>query len=117
MMINGLVVGRDRKGKELRCGDICSFSLMVQTKRKTVERHMRGLIAYSSDDFAYVFLTMDDTAPVLYMRAATQGSIEYEVSLYKNGFRYRDGDGYREAIYCSDEESSAWHRLYMDNLE
>ena len=117
MIMNGFIVGPDRKGKELRCGDICTFKLEMTTKRKSTEKRMRGMISYSPNDFAYVFLTLDDTAPMLYMNAAVVGSIEYEISVCKNGFRYREGDSYREATYCSDEEASKWNRLYMDEIE
>ena len=117
MMMNNFIAGPDGKGKELRSGDICSFVLPVVTKRKTVERKMKGLISYSQNDFAYVFLTLDETAPEIYMHVVPRHSIEYEVSICSGGFKYRDGDCYREATYCSDDEASKWRRLYMDNID
>lgn len=119
-MIQNMIVGRDRLGKELRCGDICSFQIIMTGSRKSDEqlKTMKGMIVYDDDYYGYMFVTLDDTAPMIAMHVAEQGSIEYEVSVKNEGFIYRDGNGAtREATYCNEELSAKWHQLYRAHIE
>lgn len=120
MVIQNMVVGKDRFGKELRCGDICSFQLRMDNDKKNKQelKNLKGIIIYDEDAYAFAFETLDDRIPEILMYVAEYGSIEYEVSIKGEGFIYREGNGaIREATYCSDEESSKWHLIYRQHLE
>lgn len=114
MVIQNMIVGKDRHGKELRCGDICNFKVNSRGDKSEI---MKGVIVYDEDSYAFAFATMDDSAPLLYMHVAEYGSIEYEVTIKGDGFVERDGDGgLRDATYCDDEISAKWHAIYRSHL-
>lgn len=114
MVIQNLIVGIDKHGKELRCGDICNFQLRVTGRRKDVIKNMKGVIVYDEDSYAFAFATLDESAPILLMHAVEYGSIEYEVSIQGNAFIERcNNGGLRKSIYCNEEEAARWHGLYI----
>ena len=120
MVIQNMIVGKDRFGKELRCGDICSFQIRTDDAKKTKQelKNLKGVIVYDEDSYGFMFETLDDRIPALLMHVVEYGSIEYEVSIKGDGFIYREGNGaVREATYCSDEESAKWHAIYRHHLE
>jgi len=120
-----MIVGRDKHGKELRCGDICTFTIKVESsgfnRKKDIVplKSMLGVIVYDQDSYAFAFETLDDNAPMLLMHVVEYGSIEYVVSIGSDcSFFERCGDGgMRKATYCDDETASKWHRIYRSNLQ
>lgn len=75
MIVKDFVVGSDKKGIELRCGDVCSF--LLPSVVSGASHHMKGIIMYDPDTYSYVFETLDPYAPVIMMSAALPHSIEY----------------------------------------
>lgn len=120
MVMQNVIVGKDRLGKELRCGDICSFQIRRYNENKTKQelKNLKGIIVYDEESYGFMFETLDDNIPMLLMHVVEYGSIEYEVSIKGDGFIYREGNGaVRDATYCSDEESAKWHSIYREHLE
>lgn len=77
MIIPNLVVGNDKYGHRLICGDICFFDVKLQrpNKEESIET-LKGMIVYDPDSYAYAFETLDDYAPIICMYCAEYGSIE-----------------------------------------
>ena len=101
MVIPNLVVGTDRCGRKLQCGDICKFQIKLQRPRceEKVEE-MMGMIVYDADSYAYAFETLDDYAPILCMYCAEQGSVkkvwESSAENFKN---IPNGDSWKDMYY------------------
>lgn len=63
MIIPNLVIGTDRYGHKLHCGDICKFEIKLQRhKCEDKVKKMKGMIVYDEDSYAYAFETLDDFA-------------------------------------------------------
>ena len=76
MIIPNIIVGKDRYGHKLYCGDVCKFKINLQRKNGTEALTMKGMIIYDEDSYAYAFETLDDNAPLLCMYCAEYGTIE-----------------------------------------
>ena len=99
MIIENLIIGSDKKGHPLKCGDICKFNIKLQRRKSTTEQEeeMLGMIIYDPDSYAYAFETLDDYAPILCMYCAEYGSIEklFEAN-HETFHKITDGDKWRE---------------------
>lgn len=103
MIIPNLIIGTDKHGNKLQCGDICKFEIKLQrTKRDEEIEELRGMIVYDESSYAYAFETLDDYAPILCMYCAEYGTIEklFEANAV-NFDNIPDGDKWRE-IYNSN---------------
>jgi hypothetical protein len=77
MIIPNLIIGTDRYGHKLQCGDVCLFKIMLQRPKKEEKiEELKGMIVYDESSFAYTFETLDDYAPILCMYCVEHGSIE-----------------------------------------
>lgn len=69
MIIRNLIVGHDRYGHNLLCGDICKYKI-------DNEIYYVGMVIYSEEDFAFVFEQLDDKFPVILMNKVKIETIE-----------------------------------------
>lgn len=68
MIIPNIVIGKDKYGHHLHCGDICNFKVQLQRpKCKPSVEEIQGMIVYDESSYAYAFITLDDYAPILCM--------------------------------------------------
>lgn len=105
MILRNIIVGNDKYGHRLECGDICSFDVRLQrpNSSESVE-NIRGMIIYDEDSFAFAFETLDDFAPILLMSCAELHSIERLFEANKTNFEF----------ICN---GSKWEEIYRKNLE
>lgn len=103
MIIPNLVIGNDKYGYKLQCGDICRFKIKLQRpKREKKVEELKGMIIYDPDSYAYAFETLDDYAPILCMYCTEYGSVEKLFEANENNFNnITDGDKWKE-IYNSN---------------
>lgn len=77
MIIPNLVIGTDRYGHKLHCGDICKFEIRLQRpKCEEKVEEMKGMIVYDEGSYAYAFETLDDFSPILCMYCAEYRTVE-----------------------------------------
>lgn len=103
MITHNLVIGTDKYGYKLQCGDICSFKVKLQRPNREEEvEELIGMIIYDPDSYAYAFETLDDFAPILCMYCAEYGSVQrlYEASV-DNFNNIPNGDKWKE-IYIKN---------------
>ena len=103
MIIPNLIIGTDRYGHKLQCGDICSFEIKLQRPKREEEiEELKGMIVYDEDSYAYAFETLDDYAPILCMYCAEYGSVKKLFEANADNFNnIPDGDKWKE-IYNSN---------------
>lgn len=98
MIIQNLVVGTDKFGHKIQCGDICSFKINLQ--RPNLEEQveeLKGMIVYDEDTYSFAFETMDNHAPFLLMQCAELNSIEKLFEANECNFtNIPDGEKWRE---------------------
>lgn len=103
------LVGKDKKGKELYCGDVCRFI--------TNNQSINGMIVYDDDSYAFAFVTLSESTPVILMHCVDAGTITYEATMIggEGKFMHRNDDfTYAEMLYCEDEEqTNQWAKLHM----
>lgn len=77
MIIKNLIIGMDKFGNKLQCGDICNFDIKLH-RPHSVEaiETMKGMIVYDEDTFSFAFETLDNFAPLLLMNCVEERSIE-----------------------------------------
>ena len=98
MMMQNLVVGIDRYGHKLQCGDICKFKINLQRPKCEEQiEEMKGMIIYDEDTYSFAFETLDNYAPLLLMQCTELRSIEklFEANL-DNFNNIPDGDKWKE---------------------
>ena len=77
MIIRNLIVGTDKYGHKIECGDICKFKIKLQRPKKEAKiEELKGMVIYDEDSYAFAFETLDDYAPLLLMYCAELHSIE-----------------------------------------
>ena len=105
MILRNIIVGNDKYGHILECGDICSFDVRLQRPNspESIES-IRGMIIYDEDSFAFAFETLDDFAPILLMSCAELHSIERLFEANKTNFEFMPN-------------GSEWKEIYRKNLE
>jgi hypothetical protein len=95
MIIRNLIVGCDRYGHDLKCGDICKYKIADN-------KFTWGMIFYSEEDYAFAFEQLDDKFPVLLMSRAELDTIE-KIS---------------NCEYLNDEfpDKEKWIEIFQNNL-
>ncbi len=94
MIIQNLIIGNDKFGEKLRCGDICEYEI---NKVK-----IRGLIVYDEDTYSFAFEQLDDNFPITLMSAVEHGTIEKSINMDRATKNYPDYD--------------KWKKIYNSNL-
>lgn len=98
MIIPNIIIGQDRWGHNLLCGDVCKFKIKLQrpNQEERIEE-MKGMIVYDADSYAYAFETLDNHAPFLCMYCAEENSIEkLFIANVDNFSSIPDGDKWRD---------------------
>ena len=104
MIIQNLIIGNDKFGNTLRCGDVCKFKINLERPNcETKVEEMKGMIIYDEDTFAFAFETLDDFAPLLLMECAELNSIEKIFTANTTNFLY----------FPNGQE---WKNIYNNNL-
>lgn len=98
MFIPNLIIGTDRFGHKLQCGDICSFKVKLQRPNREVEvEELKGMIVYDQDSYAYAFETLDDFIQILCMHCAEYRSIKKLFEANADNFNnIPNGDKWKE---------------------
>ncbi len=98
MIIPNLIIGKDRHGHKLHCGDICSFKIKLKRSKQEEEiEELKGMIVYDEDSFAYAFETLDDDAPLLCMYGVEYRTVEKLFEANADNFNnIPDGDKWKE---------------------
>ena len=100
MIIPNLIIGHDKHGHPLKCGDICSFIVTLQDDKDSIngtEYTLKGMIIYDEDSYAYAFETLFSKAPLLLMYTAEYRTIEKLFDSNETNFEFiPDGDKWRE---------------------
>ena len=102
------LVGKDKNGKELYCGDICD--LVIGNK------HVEGMIVYDPDAYAFACIIPSKKEPYILMHNIGKHCISYKTTMMRDerAFRYRNDDGtFSEITYCEDEIMSLWRKSYL----
>jgi|GEM_PF-5770661 len=68
MIIQNLIIGTDAQGKELRCGDICSY--------KYTNIESQGMIVYDEETYSFAFEQLDNKFPMILMSLVELDSIK-----------------------------------------
>lgn len=77
MIIPNLVVGKDKNGYDLKCGDLCNFKVNLHRPGyEGVIETMKGMIVYDEDSYAFAFETLDSFARILLIHRVEEDSIE-----------------------------------------
>lgn len=72
MILNNIIIGLDKKGSKLMCGDICTYKY----RRPTGETiSSRGIIIYDEDSYSFAFEQLDDNFPIILMYHVERDSI------------------------------------------
>ena len=98
MIMNNVIVGTDKYGHKLQCGDICKFDIKLQhSKCEEKIETIKGMIVYDEDSYGFAFETLDEYAPLLLMYCAELRTIEKLFEANKNNFdNIPDGEKWRE---------------------
>lgn len=77
MIIPNIIIGTDKYGNKLFCGDVCLFEIKLRRPKEEEKiEKLKGMIVYDEDSYAFSFETLDGFAPILCMYCAEYGSVE-----------------------------------------
>lgn len=104
MIIPNLIIGTDRYGHRLQCGDICKFKINLRRPREDEKiEELYGMIVYDESSYAYAFETLDDYAPILCMYCVEYGTIEKLFEANADNFN-------------NIPDGNKWKEMYNNNL-
>ena len=94
MILQNLIIGIDAQGKELKCGDICSY------KYDNVER--KGMIIYDEETYSFAFEQLDDKFPLILMSLVEFDTIKKNKNINQ--------------IINNYPNAKEWKEIYNNNL-
>lgn len=88
MIIQNLIIGNDKFGEKLRCGDICEYEINKMQRK--------GLIVYDEDTYSFAFEQIENEFPIALMSAVDFGTIEKSINMDRITRNYPNYDKWKE---------------------